>query len=189
LNDEELVKNLIKKDKQSFDEFMDEYSIDILKTISYVLREREEKEYIEECFNDVIIIIFDKCDKFKFEASFKTWIMTIAKNKALDYKRKLMKLSRETEINETLQIEFNIEDNYINSELGKEINDVINELKDDERKLFINKYILDLSTKELCQYYFISENLLYKRLSRVREKFKKLWSSNHNNQEVFYEEL
>lgn len=185
MNDEHLVENLIKKDKQSFDEFMDKYSIDILKTISYVLSELEEKEYIEECFNDVIIKIFDKCDNFKFESSFRTWIMTIAKNKALDYKRKLKKLSRETEINETLQVEFNIEDNYINNELGKEINDVINELKDDEKKLFINKYVLDLSTKELCDYYFISENLLYKRLSRVREKFKKLWNSNHNGEEVF----
>lgn len=184
MNDEELVENIINKDKQSFDEFMDKYSMDILKTISYVMRESEEKEYIEECFNDVVIKIFDKCDSFKFESSFRTWVMSIAKNKALDYKRKLKKLSRETEINETLQVEFNIEDNYINSELGKEINEVINELKDDEKNLFINKYILDLSTKELCQYYFISEDLLYKRLSRVREKFKKLWNGNHNSEEV-----
>ena len=111
--------------------------------------------------------------------------MAIAKNKALDYKRKLKKLSKEVEISETLKVEFNIEDNYINDELGKEINDVINKLKDDEKKLFINKYILDLSTKELCKYYFISETLLYKRLSRVKEKFRKLWDSNHNSEEVF----
>lgn len=38
MDDEGLVENLINKDKQrSFDEFMDKYSIDILKTISYVL--------------------------------------------------------------------------------------------------------------------------------------------------------
>lgn len=185
MEDKELVENLINKDKKSFDEFMDKYSIDILKTISYVLRESEEKEYIEECFDDVVIKIFDKCDNFKFESSFRTWVMTIAKNKALDYKRKLKKLSREIEISETLKVEFNIEDNYINDELGKEINDVINKLNDDEKKLFINKYILDLSTKELCKYYFISETLLYKRLSRVKEKFKKLWNNNHNSEEVF----
>lgn len=179
MNDEELVKKLIKKDKQSFDEFIDKYSIDILKTISYVLRETEEKEYIEECFNDVVLKIFDKCEDFKFESSFRTWIMTIAKNKALDYKRKLKKLFTEVEISETLPLEFNIEDNYINNELGKEINEVISKLKDDEKNLFINKYILELSTQELCEYYFISESLLYKRLSRVREKFKKLWNSNN----------
>ena len=95
MDDKELVENLIKKDKQSFNVFMDKYSIDILKTISYVLRESEEKEYIEECFDDVVIKIFDKCDNFKFESSFRTWIMTIAKNKALDYKRKLKKLLEE----------------------------------------------------------------------------------------------
>ena len=185
MDEQELIENIINKDKESFQEFMDKYSIDILKTISYVLRERQEKEYIEECFDDVVIKIFDKSDNFKFESSFGVWVMTIAKNKALDYKRKLKKLSRETEINETLQVEFNIEDNYINSELGKEINDVINKLNDNEKELFVNKYILDLSTKELCEYYFISENLLYQRLSRVREKFKKLWDSTHNSKEVF----
>lgn len=185
MDDKEFVENLMNKGEQSFHDFMDKYSIDILKTISYVLREPEEKEYIEECFDDAVIKIFDKCDDFKFESSFKTWIMTIAKNKALDYKRKLKKTLRETEISEKLQVEFNIEDDFINNELKKEIKDVINKLKDDDKKLFVNKYILDLSTKELCEYYFISETLLYKRLSRVREKFKKLWNNKHINEEVF----
>lgn len=180
MNDEEFVKSLIKKDKKSFDEFIDKYSMDILKTISYILRAAEEKEYIEECFNDVVIKIFDKCESFKFESSFRTWIMTIAKNSALDYKRKLKKLFSETELNETLPLEFNIEDDYMNNELRKEINGVISKFKEDEKSLFINKYILELSTKELCKYYFISESLLYKRLSRIREKFKKLWNSRNN---------
>lgn len=46
----------------------------------------QEKEYIGECFDDVVIKIFDNCDGFKFESSFRVWVRTIAKNKALDYK-------------------------------------------------------------------------------------------------------
>lgn len=180
MEDEELVRNLINKEKHSFHEFINKYSVDVLKTIAYVLRESYESEYIEECFDDVIMKIFDSCHNFKFESSFRVWIMTISKNKALDYKRKLKRLSKEIEINETLQSEFNIEANYINNELGKEINDIVNKFNNDEKRLFINKYILDLSTKELCDYYFISENLLYKRLSRLREKFKKLWNGKYN---------
>ena len=34
MEDKELVENLIKRDKQSFNVFMDKYSIDILKSIS-----------------------------------------------------------------------------------------------------------------------------------------------------------
>lgn len=44
---------------------------------------------------------------------------------------------KETEINETFQSRFNIEDNYINDELGKEIYDVINKLKFDEKIIYL----------------------------------------------------
>ena len=46
MDEQELIENIINKDKESFQEFMDKYSIDILKTISYVLRERQEKNIL-----------------------------------------------------------------------------------------------------------------------------------------------
>ncbi len=178
-NDKILVEKLIKKDKETFNKFIEIYSTDILKTISYVLNRPEEKEYIEECFDDVVVKIFSSCETFKFNSSFRIWIIKIAKNKAIDYKRKLKKFHLETEIDDKLKSEFNIEEKYMNNELKNQIFDVMNQMKDDDKKLLIDKYVLDCSTENLCKNYFISETALYKRLSRVREKFKKIWNKEH----------
>lgn len=71
--------------------FIDNYSKFILKTISYILNNSYEAQFIEECYDDVIMIILKKCNSYEYNASFKTWIGTIAKNKALDYKRRIKK--------------------------------------------------------------------------------------------------
>ena len=79
-----LIQRLIDREKEALETFIDDYSTLILKVITYVLNEPYEKEYIEECYDDVIMIILDKCSSFEYKASFKTWVATIAKNKALD---------------------------------------------------------------------------------------------------------
>lgn len=177
INEEELLKGLMEKDTKAFEDFVDVYSIDILKTISYVLKESHEKDYIEECFNDVVIKIWKKCDTFKFECPFRNWIMTIARNNALDYKRRLRSYYNQVDIEEQVISSGTLEEEYFNKEILKEISQVINELKEEEKGLFIKKFIFDNSTTELCNYYVISENVLYKRLSRLRKKVKIIWEN------------
>jgi len=183
----ELVKGLISKDVKIFEEFVDVYSIDILKTISYVLRQSQDKDYIEECFDDVVMQVLKKIETFKFECPFRNWVMCIAKNKALDYKRKIKKYYNEVELCEQISENKSAEDEYLNEEIPKEFSGIINMLLEEEKNLFIKKYILDISTKELCEYYIVSENALYKRLSRLREKLKKLWENRDCSKEDIYE--
>lgn len=174
MDEKEFIKNLSEGKKSTFFSFSDKYSIVLLKTISYVLNKPEDKDYIEECFDDVVMKILDKCNQFKFDCSFKVWIMTIAKHTALDYKRKIQKIYKNTELDESIQSDFNIEEDYISKEIYSEISKTINKLNPIDRELFIKKYILDLSTEELSQFYLVSENTIYKRLSRLRSKLKKL---------------
>ena len=55
-----LIQRLIDREKEALETFIDDYSTLILKVITYVLNEPYEKEYIEECYDDVIMIILDK---------------------------------------------------------------------------------------------------------------------------------
>lgn len=185
--DTELVQGLISKDIKVFEEFVAVYSTDIFKTISYILKESQEKNYIEECFDDVIMQVLEKSSTFKFECPFKNWIMCIAKNKALDYKRKIKKYYNEVELDEQISESTSAEDEYLEEEIPIKINSVLNKLSLAEKTLFIKKYILDISTKELCEYYVVSENVLYKRLSRLREKIKKLLEHSDYRKEDIYE--
>lgn len=187
MKDDELVKGLILRDVNSFNELINVYSKDILKGISYVLRDSQDKEYIEECFDDVVMQIMEKSNTFKFECSFKGWIMCISKNKALDYKRRIKKYYSTIELNENIREDSCLEDEYIQNESISEFNTIVNKLEAVDKTLFVKKYVLENSTKELCEYYFISEEVLYKRLSRLRKKLRELFKNMKFGEENMYE--
>ena len=133
--DENTINQYIQNNHYNFEKFIDMYSTDILKTIAYVLDKPEEREYIEECYDDVIMKIFDSGDKFKYDSSFRFFVMKIAKNKALDYKRKLKKFNSETEISERLASEFDIENVLMEKELKIRINNIVSMMKENEKTL------------------------------------------------------
>ena len=67
--------------------------------IKSILSESYEKEYIEECYDDVILIVWFKIRDFDLErGKFKNWIISIAKFKALDYKRKMKRNIEERDV-------------------------------------------------------------------------------------------
>ncbi|MDR3596294.1 sigma-70 family RNA polymerase sigma factor [Clostridium sp.] len=187
MSEEELVKGLIAKDVDIFNEFINMYSLDILKGIAYVLREPQDKDCIEECFDDVVMQVLEKSNTFKFECPFRGWVMCIAKNKALDYKRKIKKYYKEIELDDNISENTCIEDEYIRKESVNEFDKIVDKLDISDKTLFIKKYVLENSTKELCDYYFISENVLYKRLSRLRKKIKNLFENMKSGEENIYE--
>lgn len=172
---ENLIELLKARDKAALEEFIDNYSMLILKVITYVLSDSYEKEYIEECYDDVIMLILDKCDTYQYKASFKTFVATLAKNKALDYKRKLKKHYYNEDIDE-IQVHHNEnpEKLILNKEKIEEINKAIKNLKEDEKKLFVKKFILNSSTEDLCCEYKTSKGVIYKRLSRLKSRIKEL---------------
>ena len=182
---EKLIKLLIEKDKGALENFIDNYSNIILKVITYVLNEPYEKEYIEECYDDVIMIILDKCNTFEYKSSFKTWIATITKNKALDYKRKLKKHYCYDEIDNNYGKEESPEEKFFNNNKISVINEALNKLSNDEKKLFIKKYILNNSTDELCDEYKVNENVIYKRISRLKSKVRKLVNKEYGKEKLY----
>lgn len=169
---EELIPLLKERDRFALNEFTTEYSMDILKAISYVLKESYEKTYIEECYDDVIMKIIDKCNTYEYKCPFNMWIMTIAKNKALDYKRKLKFYYNSVEINDDDIKVKSAEESFFEDE-GLECSlEIMNSLKYEEKKLFTKRYILNESIEQLCDEYVVNANTLYKRISRIKNKLK-----------------
>lgn len=182
---ERLIQKLANRDKVSLEKFIEDYSTLILKVITYVLNEPYEKEYIEECYDDVIMIILNKCSSFEYKASFKTWVATIAKNKALDYKRKLKKHYSYNDIDDKYGSEESAEENFFNKHKIMLLNKALNKLSDDEKKLFVKKYMLNSSTGQLCDEYKVNENVIYKRISRLKSKVKELINNEYVEENLY----
>ncbi len=182
---EKLIPLLVERDKVALEKFIDDYSTLILKVIAYILNESYEKEYIEECYDDVIMIILNKCSSFEYKSSFKTWVATITKNKALDYKRKLKNHYCYDEIDDNYGNKESPEEKFFNNNKISIINEALNKLTSDEKKLFIKKYILNNSTEELCEEYKVNENAIYKRISRLKKRIRELIDNEYVKESLY----
>ncbi|MEG0296946.1 MAG: sigma-70 family RNA polymerase sigma factor [Clostridium sp.] len=158
-------------------DFIDKYSLLILKVISSVLNKPHEKHYVEDCYSEVLFTVWNHIDEYRGDAKLKNWVATIAKNKAIDFKRKL---SKGDKLLEKIVEEFSNEEEKGPDEIFQEKIDIgnfnryIDKLNSKEREIFRLKYILELSTQEICNRELVSQEALYMRLSRIKKKLKNI---------------
>lgn len=185
MTDNEFVLGLIHNNKNAFNELINNYTVLLLKIIKGILNKSHEGDFIEQCFDDTIIKIWKKIDSYKGDSEFKYWIFTIARNTALDYKRKLNKYYEEEELKESHIKTKSAEEEYFIIEDNNLENKIINKLNDNDKRLFLDKFIFGLSTEEICKKYFLSENIIYKRISRLKKKCIKIKNNMEKEEDVY----
>lgn len=183
--DKDLISGLINNDKNAFNYLIDNYTVPFLKIIKGILNKSHEEDFIEQCFDDTIIKIWRKISSYNGDSEFKYWAYTIAKNTALDYKRKLNKYYEEEELKESYIKSKSAEEEYFVLENNDLANKIINKLNDDDKRLFLDKFVFGLNTDELCNKYFLSKNIIYKRISRLKKKCIKIKNSIEKEEEAY----
>lgn len=173
MDDKEIIFGIKNNSKDAFGSLVDKYTTLLIKVISSVLKESHEKMSIEECYNDTIFAIWNKIDTYEGKCEFKIWIATIAKYKALDYKRSLKKPYKVIEFEEYCMQDKSTEEVYIEIEDLQVLNEIVEELEEADKELFNSKYIVGKSNIEICKEFGIKEQTLYKRISRLKKKIKK----------------
>ena len=174
INKENFVKKLKKHKEEALEYVYDEYIPYVKAIVDKVLIKFEDKGLIEECINDVFLIVWNKCDKFNGDKDdFKRWICTISKFKAIDYYRSYTKKS--VEVLERIEIceKNTLEEEIIISENKKEVVELLNELDEVDRKIFVMKYFLGLKSDEIGEKLNFSKSSVDNRLYRGRIKLKK----------------
>ncbi len=85
VSDAELVERARGGDRDAFGELVERHQQAVFRTALVALRSREEAEEVAQ---DAFVAAMQKLDDFRGEASFKTWLLTIAWHKALDRRRR-----------------------------------------------------------------------------------------------------
>ncbi|MDD7795011.1 sigma-70 family RNA polymerase sigma factor [Clostridium sp. 'White wine YQ'] len=137
----------------------------IINPISYTMD-------IEECFNDVLLTIWKNIDCYdENKGQLRNFLISIAKYRALDYKRKISKTKIHLELNEEI----------IEQREGKEDATVLDDeafyhlienLNEKDKVIFVKKYLLDEPIEKISIELEMSKEAIYKRLIRGREKIK-----------------
>lgn len=173
-NSQNFIKRMQRGREDALEWAYDRY-VPFVKSIVYnVLIKFNDSGAVEECINDVFVSAWNNCSKFSGdESKFKNWIGAIAKFKAIDYYRNLSKKTEDELNDDEISKEDSLEDEIINSENKREIIELLNNLEEVDRKIFIMKYFLGMSAEEIGRKLKITKMAVNGRLYRNKRKLKK----------------
>ena len=125
------------------------------------------KDDASDVVNESILKAYEKLDNLKNEELFKSWILRIVHNTAIDLIRKNKDVLNIEEVNNKLEVEENCE-----VETKLTLRDAINKLKHPYREVIILFYYEDFSTEKISKITNSNIFTVRKQLSRARKQLK-----------------
>ncbi len=127
---------------------------------------------------DAIIKIFLNIAKFRFNSAFSTWVYRIVVNTCVDLLRKKKNIVT-LEAYETRSPYANPDEDVISAEFMAGLKQAVADLPIDFKNVLILKDLEHKKYEEIARILDISEGTVKSRLSRAREKLKKLMEMRH----------
>lgn len=150
--DIELYEEFINGDKEAFNEIIRKYRRSL---ILFIMRLVKNKEVAEDIAQDAFVYILMNKEEYNTKYSFKTYLYTIAKCRAINYLKRERKVVSYDEAYMGEKEETYIDEDLIKEENKKEIYEAIGKLK--------KSYQIVIYLKDI-------EGLKYKEISRILNK-------------------
>lgn len=172
IDNENYIWELRKGNDIALEYIVEQYSNLMFQVAFSVLNRREVSK---ECINDVFLKVWNNIGNFKGgENQFKNWICTITKYTAIDMLRNEVKHSKNVELEDNICNTKDIDEFVEIQEEVKEVINVINSFKEQDRAIFYRRFILGQSTKEVAEGLNIRQNFVGQRITRCRKAIKKV---------------
>ncbi|MDM5233763.1 sigma-70 family RNA polymerase sigma factor [Lysinibacillus pakistanensis] len=172
----DFIQRLQRHDEKAL-KYVVEHYLGFVKAITLkILEKPSDYMLVEECVNDVFLLIWQKSNYFiGEEADFKRWIGMITKYKAIDLYRKQQKqlatlpMENIPPLIAPDNIEQQLDKLYAKEQLLLEIM----HLPDLDRELFLMRYYLEYTNNEIAEILHISKSAVENRLYRGKKKLAK----------------
>jgi RNA polymerase sigma factor (sigma-70 family) len=141
-----------------------------------------DKKEVDEVVEETMVAAWRGWNTFKHKSSYFTWICRIALNKIADYYRdQVHKGSRIVVplLDAITDIDYKSltpEENLVLKELRVAVNNCLNLLPPEKRRLLWFRYWKDMSYAEISKIMGISERAVEGQLYRARHEFAKVWN-------------
>lgn len=165
-----LINQLQKKDEQALGEVINRYGGYVKAIVLKVLQPNHTA--IEECINDVFLTIWQKSMQFTGdEVDFKKWIGVIAKYKAIDTYRNLQNKPKTVELLPSISNNKDLPESIVERRVKKEqlFISILNLNKNDQ-EIFLLKYYLGYSNREIAEIFGLTKSAVENRLYRGKLK-------------------
>lgn len=161
----DLIEGLIIKDTSSINEFIDLYGNYLYAIVYNVCGNKQDTE---EATQDVILKVLKNIEKYDYSSGLKTWMFTIAKRTAIDYKRRV-KYSDDLDTIFDMKSDLSTSDLINKKDEKSTIDALLSELNEADRELIELYYLKELSNKEIAEITGLSLSNIKVKLYRARK--------------------
>lgn len=171
---EDFIARLKRKEEPALDFFIDTYMPFLKGICQHILMKSCGRYAAEECLNDVLLTIWQRSRQFEGDAEdFRKWAGMLAKYKAIDRYRRHMKQQQHETVTDEIHSDSRsngTEEAVLKNEAQEEMLCRLHELPEADRELFLMKYYLDLSNKEIAEAIGLTLSAVENRLYRGKKK-------------------
>ncbi len=176
--DEQLIEQFRQGSVQAFERLMQRYRDDIC---AYAYRHAKSYEDAEDIAQEVFAKVYRALPAWKPQASFKTWLYTIARNLCTDHHRG--RIRRPTQSLEALQADSSDEPtapdsandpvrNLEESEIHTVIAEALDQLSDQQKEVFVLYHYQHLQIKEIAKVLEIADGTVKMHRHRAMKKLR-----------------
>ena len=145
--------------------------------IFFVMRFVQSLSLAEEIAEDAFVELLIHKERFNFSSSIKTYLFTIARNKAINYIRRNSRLTDDECLKDAEADTQSLEERVIKSDEAKALYKVLDRLNEDYRKALWLVYVEDMSYTEAGRVLGKStkqiENIVYRAKNAARKELEK----------------
>ncbi|MGL5152174.1 MAG: sigma-70 family RNA polymerase sigma factor [Clostridium sp.] len=182
MEDSKIIKLILTKESDGLNLLIEKYGrliySKILKTLGEI-----GKDEVDQVFNDVLMTFWQNIDCYDAsKGSLANYLMALSKYKSIDFIRKNTRhVDNQMELKEEILNVADEED--FSEELIKDNESffkMISVLKEDTQRLFVLRYLMEKPIEEIAVDLNMTSSNVYTKLSRGRDKIKKLLGGNKN---------
>lgn len=173
--DEDLIREFTGSGNiEAFNELIRRYKVPIRKIIYTVLC-TTESGLADDAEQEVLLCLYRSLGKFRFRSSFRTWLYTICRNKALDVLKKEKRARNPIPVDQPLQADpEDPEIIYLKKERKEELFEALSQLEEKERTIIVLKELELLPLEEVSKIMKMPVGTIKSKLHRSRKKLERL---------------
>jgi RNA polymerase sigma-70 factor, ECF subfamily len=179
LSDLEVTKRVAKGDKRALETL---YSRHSSRTYKFLCRLMADRTAAEDLMHDVFLEVWKSADRFEGRSSVTTWILSIARYKALDARRRRRSL---TEHDLPARAEPTPEAAAMESSTGTFMRKCLDKLSEEHREIIDLVYYHEMSVKEAAEILDIPEATVKTRMFYARKKLKEMLEAAGDQNDAF----
>ncbi|WP_107842062.1 RNA polymerase sigma factor [Metasolibacillus meyeri] len=175
MDEQYIIKQVLAGDQQAYGQIMDRYKNPLYATI---LRMTRNPQLAQDLVQEAFIKVYEQLGRYEETGSFKSWLYRIAINHCLDELRKKQYKIVNEELEEGQLIEEeHPEVIFLKKERGRQLEELLAKLPEQERLILLLRYSNELSYEEISELLHISlsdvRNKLHRSKKKMREQVQK----------------